>query len=398
MQTTVKSTAQTIIDLWFARQDVFPFQWFSARRQIGGYAKACQHRPPWVQGTCPERADGVTCAKCPHFAPIPVDENIIARHLAGALTVGSYQLALDGTGVKWACLDFDDNGEGDPRDLQDAAMLAHMALQDFGLPTSIEASGGQGWRCHLWAFFDGLVPAIKARVLLEAALKEAGLSDRRFIERFPKQVRALNGYGNLVKLPFGVHRKTGKRSQFLNPVTLEPIADVADALARVTLIDPANVDFVIDMRHLDVQQLTTCEVAPVSNFDRPPGVMRQVLKGCWYFRELEKEQSGDGQAVHYEDWWTYLLLCCRFGEEGVAQIHTFSERDQRYDQFYTNNLINYARQQGYHMANCSRMKNGPGLIHCPLDPLNCGAPAAIAGFARQTATWQRAIKQAVYQI
>ena len=34
---------------------------------------------------------------------------------------------------------------------------------------------------------------------------------------FPKQIKVVEGgFGNLVKLPLGVHRKTGQRSYFLD--------------------------------------------------------------------------------------------------------------------------------------------------------------------------------------
>jgi len=205
-----------ILDLFYHRGDVWPYQWYSREHKVGGYAKACAHRPPWVIGSCQHKADGRKCGPCHDFAPIPADQKIIALHLRGMVTAGAYQIGIDGSTVRWLCLDFDDDGEVGVDELRGAVLAARIALAALQVPTVAEASGGKGWRCHLWGFFLVPIPAIKARVLMDAALRDAHLSDKTYIERFPKQIRALNGYGNLVKIPFGVNRKTGNRSYLLD--------------------------------------------------------------------------------------------------------------------------------------------------------------------------------------
>lgn len=374
MQTTIEpSVANQIIDLWFARQDVFPFQWFSPSRQIGGYAKACQQQPPWSNTRCLKKQAGQRCGNCGEFQGIAVTPQVIDLHLKGAVTLGSYQLALDGISLKWACLDFDDHGEGNAQELQDAARVARMALADLGLPGSIEASGGTGWRCHLWLFFAGLVPAIKARVILDHVLRETGLLEKPFIERFPKQSRALNGYGNLVKVPFGIHRKSGKRSCFLDAETLEPIPTLDTALASIHVIDPIAVDFAIDVKHLTLEEMAPTQAQPARNFDFPPEQMHKLLTRCWWFRDVERQQMSDQHRVDYEDWWVYVLALSRFGDTGASRILAFSRYDERYDEAYTIGIINYIREHGYHMPSCRRLRQGPGQIHCPYDPMECGA-------------------------
>lgn len=361
-----------VIERFFSRRDVVPFQWWSKERQIGGYAKACQHRPPWVIGKCPVKQNGTTCSKCQDFTPIPVDESLIGHHMRGAVTLGSYQLATDAVSVKWACLDFDDHGQVGEQALQDAATLARMSLKDLNLPTVMELSGGSGWRCHLWTFFSLPVPAIKARVVLDAALRQCGLHESSFIERFPKQSRALNGYGNLVKIPFGVHRKTGNRSVFLNEKG-EPVPSVEAALDQIEPVDPIVLDATIDLRHLSLEEVPIGQVQPAKNFDHPIETMNRILSRCWYFREVERQQMADNCKVHYEDWWNYVLMFSRFGEAGAHRVLAFSRLDDRHDEDYTVNIINYVRQHGYHAPSCRRLRDGPGQVRCPLDPLECGA-------------------------
>ena len=61
---------------------------------VGGYAKACAHRPPWVVGRCPKKAEGQTCSACQQFSAIPLEEKIIERHLTLDRTMyGSDQAA-----------------------------------------------------------------------------------------------------------------------------------------------------------------------------------------------------------------------------------------------------------------------------------------------------------------
>lgn len=371
---TAADIAQRVFDLWFHRKDCFTTQYFNPRTKMGGYLKVCKVHPTWARERCQHKTEGVKCGKCEKFQAMPVTTRIVKAHLDGALTCGAYQLGEDGYTAKWGCLDFDDHGLCSVDELQDAARVAQMSLESLGLPSYFEASGGNGWRCHLWTFFAEPVPAIKLRVVYQAALEQAGLEGKPYIERFPKQARALNGYGNLVKVPFGVHQKTKKRSQFLD-ANLEPIG-LEDGLRRIKTVDPAALDFIIDMKNLKLEETPFAHAAPVKNFDHPAELMDRTLTHCWYFRELERQQLSPDYSVHYEDWWNLVLYCSRFGDTGVQHILDTSHKDSRFDFEYTVNVVNYIREHGYHAPGCKRLREGPGLIHCSLDPLHCGAPNA----------------------
>jgi len=326
-----------------------------------------------VVGSCQHKVDGRKCGPCHDFAPIPPDEKVIALHLRGMVTAGAYQIGQDGSTVRWLCLDFDDDGQVGADELRASVVAARAALAALQVPTVPEASGGKGWRCHVWGFFLAPTPAIKARVLIDSALKDAGLSDKTYIERFPKQSRALNGYGNLVKVPFGVNRKTGKRSYFFD-ADLRPIHDTAAALDAIQLIDPAVTDYVIDVKHLDLSEPSIAQLTPARNFDLPTWAMERVIENCWYFREWERQQADPDSRVHYEDWWNYLLMMSRFGEAGLDRILRLSALDGRFDAHLTVATVMQIRDRGYHAPSCrNRLRAGPGLIHCPRDPLECGA-------------------------
>lgn len=83
-----------------------------------------------------------------------------------------------------------------------------------------ENSGGKGY--HVWLFLSEPTPAAKVRRWLAADFlpmwhQESGDFPGTPLEIFPKQdaVPVLGGYGNLVKLPLGVHAVSGRRSEFV---------------------------------------------------------------------------------------------------------------------------------------------------------------------------------------
>jgi hypothetical protein len=65
----------------------------------------------------------------------------------------------------------------------------------------------------MWLFFPEGIPGEKARGL------GLGLSETYNIkaEIFPKQNRLSQGPGSLIRMPFGIHRKTGERYSFIYP-------------------------------------------------------------------------------------------------------------------------------------------------------------------------------------
>ncbi|MBM9536309.1 CRISPR-associated primase-polymerase type A1 [Desulfobulbus alkaliphilus] len=86
-----------------------------------------------------------------------------------------------------------------------------------GLTCLGEISGGKGY--HFWFPVDQPVAAADMRTALKVLLGALNDDLRCFsLEVFPKQDRLTGkGYGNLVKLPLGIHRVTGRKSSFVGP-------------------------------------------------------------------------------------------------------------------------------------------------------------------------------------
>jgi len=136
----------------------------------------------------------------------PVTLEIIKQHLEGTITIGTYQLSKDK--VKWGCLDFDLNTL---EDFENAKKVFNHLVK-LGLNPLMELSGGGEYKCHIWIFSD--TTAVKMQEFLKSVCDKLNIYPH---EIFPKQTYVKEGdYGNLVKLPLGIHKKTNQRSYFLD--------------------------------------------------------------------------------------------------------------------------------------------------------------------------------------
>jgi hypothetical protein len=156
----------------------------------------------------------------------------LRRHLAGVETLGTYVIDEQGT-CRCAVFDSDLAGEGGLQQL--AAVQA--TLRAAGIPSHLEESRRGG---HLWVLLDRLVPASQLRRWL-LPYCPAG------VEFYPRQDEG-QGYGSLMRLPFGVHRVSGRRyglatwreEGHLHVFPLRPVP-VEAALAQVRQMRRASV-------------------------------------------------------------------------------------------------------------------------------------------------------------
>jgi hypothetical protein len=132
----------------------------------------------------------------------PCSLELLGAHLRGEVT-----LALSSTDARgacrWGCLDVDAPG------MLPQLLTLRSALADLGLPGLVEASRRSG---HLWLFFDAPLPAVAARFAMATALEvvsAAGVEVPTH-ERYP-DLPGPGAIGHSVRLPLGIHRKTGKR-------------------------------------------------------------------------------------------------------------------------------------------------------------------------------------------
>lgn len=196
------------------------------------------HARQWVS---PTGESGYNPVEEP-FAP-----KVAENHILGNYTVGIYPVRLDNT-VNFIAFDFDaskfavrnaisnrrafDALMGKTR--QAACRLLDIASQ-HDIPMYLEDSGFKGH--HAWIFLETPIPAGVAKKFGETlAAQITPLPAEVTLEVFPKQAAVRRGgIGNLIKLPLGIHRRTGKRSLFIEP-NGEPVEDqlgMLDGIVRV---------------------------------------------------------------------------------------------------------------------------------------------------------------------
>lgn len=181
------------------REDGFARQWVDKERGVHGYV--------------PVRR--------------PMSKQDVLDHLRGRHTYGIYLLHNDDT-VSLGVIDVDCRSDflkgkisSEDRKLfkQEHAYLIRRLVEmanNHGIPCFIEFSGGKGY--HFWFSFE---EPIQASIVRKALIPIARVISNDLtcfkLEVFPKQDKATGkGFGNLVKLPLGVHRVTGKASFFIH--------------------------------------------------------------------------------------------------------------------------------------------------------------------------------------
>lgn len=134
----------------------------------------------------------------------PLNEGHLFDHLRRKITLGTYVLDPESR-ANFVVLDADDK-HGWER-------LGHLAekLSDERIPGYLEKSRRGG---HLWLFLAQAVAGRDARAFGQGLLDFHRIED---VELFPKQDELAGGPGSLIRMPFGVHRVTGRRYGFYTP-------------------------------------------------------------------------------------------------------------------------------------------------------------------------------------
>ncbi len=216
------------------------------------------------------------------YTPVsePLTLKVAENHLLGNYTIGVYPVRLDNT-VNFIAFDFDlakfavhkaiasrSAWEGLMRRLHQAA----CRLVDLGaaheLPVYLEDSGFKGR--HAWIFLETPVPAGVAKKcgdLLAARLRP--LPVEVTAEVFPKQTAVKRGgLGNLIKLPLGFHKRTGRRAVFVQPDGA-PYPQQLEFLLTVAKAPRRAVYALIQKMH-HPPALTSPTAAPPPSVEAPP--------------------------------------------------------------------------------------------------------------------------------
>jgi hypothetical protein len=136
------------------------------------------------------------------YSPFSLD--VVEQHLRGSVTIGAYALNQENK-AKWLCFDADSDEQwGELLRLQ-------TKLETDSVPAYLEQSRRGG---HLWLFFAEALSGRDVRRFGRHLLESV---DSTIKEIYPRQDELTTGVGSLVRLPLGIHRKSGKRYGFVTP-------------------------------------------------------------------------------------------------------------------------------------------------------------------------------------
>lgn len=224
----------------------------------------------------------------------PVNLAVIQKHLNGLCTMGTYLIDEQGN-CFFATFDADqENG------LEMLAQLQRTLASD-GILAYLEESRRGG---HLWVFFDTPAPAWAVRKWLLPYCPDG-------VEFYPKQDEAA-GVGSLIRVPLGVHQRTGQRYPFVvrKQGKLTPVAsNVADMLVGLAHVRRATVPQALftAYRRVDRGQVSTHTSKAIPSPIHSLSITPTIADWC----VTQEPFSTIGRYVTLD---SRGMGCCPFGE------------------------------------------------------------------------------------
>lgn len=221
------------------------------------------------------------------------------------------------------------------------------ALEALKLPAYLEDSGYKG--CHVWVFFSEPVSAAHVRRFASGFVRRFGpASETLHWEIFPKQdAVAPDQLGNLIKIPLGIHRKSGRRALFVDadgaayadqPAFLKGVRRVdrhgfRDAVARLAGREAGEAPAPLKLEELH-------QAFPQ---------FRKILQGCKVVAALVQKAFATHHLTHPER----HVLKCVFGH--------CTDRGHEFVHAVISNCMDYSRETTQHQLD----RLMPSPIGCP---------------------------------
>lgn len=198
-----------------------------------------------------------------------MDDDIILAHLQGKETIATYQLTEENT-VKWLCLDVD---VSKPKKGEEAVDISWVKAHAWALlakihelfgehAAALEFSGSRGY--HIWMFFKPFIQARHAYALAAWLEGQVEAPTGIHVDIFPRQT-AIKSYGSMVKVPLGVHKKTGNRCFFVDPSSFKPYENQWYALTGHKRFTEAQVLAIMEKHAIEAPKMIRID----RNIDSP---------------------------------------------------------------------------------------------------------------------------------
>lgn len=282
---------------------------------------------------------------------VPFTEEVLEEHLQGRQTVATYIQRNNDT-VHTAVFDVDiskkillqagkDNrGMGQyMKNAKDVTRRIMKVLKRMGICGYVEYSGYRGY--HIWIFFKEWLPVKYCNLFQDCVLKQENdlLSEGITIECFPNKKRVKEKQpGQLMKLPWGEHYFSGKRTYFVDEM-FQPLENQKALLGKVKEYDVETIKRII-AAHMgeSFTPKQNTKVEGIEEFGALPNEVEIVLQKCGLQRYLCLKAKRTGYLSHYERL-TILYVFGHLGEAGRDFVHQVMEYTLNYQYAITERFI-----------------------------------------------------------
>jgi hypothetical protein len=288
----------------------------------------------WFQGREGVHSQESVSGAHRRFVPVhrPLGADDWRAHLAGERTLGLALVRADQT-VLLGVVDIDvgkqelDLRMGVPGELLGRALGAALRVRaELGRRSCsvvLELSGHKGY--HVWVRLAEPVLAREVRHWLLGVVDAVGpLPEGIRAEVFPSVDRVKDGaIGPVIKLPLGVHSRTGKQCHLLDERG-EPLPDPFETLRSLPRVSRDLVRGALTTQPPEVEQRAAPRTAEVAATR-----VGKVLAGCAVLRYLKDKAAQSSYLTHPERALLRATLG-HLGDEGKAAIHEIIARCYNY--------------------------------------------------------------------
>ncbi len=282
---------------------------------------------------------------------MPLSEQQIMNHLKGDITIGTYIQRPNST-VKYMVIDVDISKKIMLQIQRDSTIFqAYLEkvwnyakelkkiLKTLGICSYIEYSGCRGY--HVWTFFTEWIPVRYVNMLtdiIESKMKPIE-QEEICVEFFPNKTRVkADKFGQVLKLPYGCHIRTGEQSYFLedNGKPIMELNSFLDSLSKSSLnavkkVLAKNTEMKEDILEKTVD--TNLEA-----FGQIEEEVVEILTKCNLMRYLCQKAVKTGYLSHAERL-SVLYVFGHLGDAGHEFVHLVMSHTLNYQYHTTERFI-----------------------------------------------------------
>jgi hypothetical protein len=301
--------------------------------------------------------------------PMPF-QDLLEEHLLSIETIALPPFDFDDN-CYFCAIDFDDHDGNTPQSENVKELTGFLKERD--LPSIVVKSGSNdGYHA-----FIPIVPTktLVAHKFIKQLVKDVGLEDHKEIERYPKQKSSSStksGYGNQIKLPLAKNWKAGKKSEVVDPYTLESVKFI-EVTRAVKLRDLPEL---IEKKSQRVTKAKTTKktekmekaTGSYAQTIYPSGEMRTCIRGI--IDSQVRLEGGEGHQMRVAI--VAEALHCGLSEEETARL--FANQND-FDEQVTLKNVRYIWERNYKKYGCEKLQDQCGSFvkgYCDKCPLSSG--------------------------